>query len=702
MSGKQISDLTSASNITDASLFVIEQGGDAKKVDWGMLKNYISPGIAGPFSTESTYAVGDYVIYNGSMYRCITPITTAESWTPAHWTVVILGDDIDIIREAVSVSGNYEHISASYTSGAYIAIETKAFVTSAGSSFRLFGPIPVSEGEVYKLTCAGYGNAAAYAFGSDENTITDVFPAQKGSNSQHHVYIDEIVTIPAGVTVLYIERNTSSVPNISASIDKFTAPDFVKYNTQTLTDLQKATARSNIAAANADVEIKAALVGDGCDTTLSVDLETGSGNRVIGETFTPTTASTYRRKRFVPKPGVVYKIGTKSDYAVAANDHILALDSNDVIIATYGNYADVSGVLNETYVTFDNTVASVVVIVRATHNYIYITECESVSDVYEAPVISKLPIARYNDESTSAKKIATWLWFTDIHGDATTAKAISDFYTNNKATPIIDILNGGDTVLDVGADDISGVMATKCANALNVIGNHDSSTKVDNVRNWAGLSAAECYAKFIAPYKDNWGTVVFGGTDLCYYYKDYTSLNLRLIALDQSHWDAAQITWLQTTLESAQTAGYSVMILSHYLPESITGIPCNMDSYASPDATYDYYTLGGGDAGAVIQSWIDGGGSFVIWLCGHSHRDRFGLGATSDDVTVRQLTKASPDRTHYEYREGKYRNAFELVTLDLNNGLVKFQRIGCNTDMWLTPKNALVYDFVNKKVVTQF
>lgn len=700
MADKQISELTSASNLTDSTLFVVEQGGSAMKANWSLMKNHINPGVAPLYSSSSTYAVGDYVLYQDTLYRCVTPITTAESWTAAHWTAVVLGDDIDMIRDAVSVSGNYEHISASYTSGAYIAIETKAFITSAGSNFRLFGPISVSEGEVYKITCAGYGNAAAYAFGSDENTITDVFPAQKGSNSQHHVYIDEFVTIPAGVTVLYIERNTQSAPSISASIDKLTAPDFVKYNAQALTDLQKATARSNIGAANADVETKATIVGDGCDTTLSVELETGSGNRVIGETFTPTTSTTYRRKRFIPKPGVMYKIGTKSEYAVAENDHILALDANDVILATYGRYADVSGVLNETYVTFDNTVASVVVIVRATHNRIYLTECASVSAVYEDPVIARLPIARYNDESSP--KVATWLWFTDIHGDATTAKAISDFYVNFNATPIVDILNGGDTVLDTGADDISEVMATKCANALNVIGNHDSSTKVDNVRDWDGLSAAECYTKFMAPYKDNWGTVTFGGADLCYYYKDYSSLALRLIALDQSHWDATQKTWLQTTLASAQTAGYSVMVLSHYLPESITGIPCNMDSYASPDATYDYYTLGGGDAGAVIQSWIAGGGKFVIWLCGHSHRDRFGLCSTSDDVTVRQLTKASPDRTHYEYREGKYRNAFELVTLDLNNGLVKFQRIGCNTDMWLTQKNALVYDFVNHKIVTQF
>lgn len=38
--------------------------------------------------------MGDYVIYNGSLYRCITKITTAEAWTPAHWVQVSVGEDL--------------------------------------------------------------------------------------------------------------------------------------------------------------------------------------------------------------------------------------------------------------------------------------------------------------------------------------------------------------------------------------------------------------------------------------------------------------------------------------------------------------------------------------------------------------------------------------------------------------------------------
>lgn len=50
--------------------------------------------FAPTYSTSSTYAIGDYVIHYGSLYRCITKITTAEAWTPAHWTQVSVGEDL--------------------------------------------------------------------------------------------------------------------------------------------------------------------------------------------------------------------------------------------------------------------------------------------------------------------------------------------------------------------------------------------------------------------------------------------------------------------------------------------------------------------------------------------------------------------------------------------------------------------------------
>lgn len=42
--------------------------------------------IAPAFSTSATYALGDYVIYNGKLYECTTAVTTAGAWVAGNWT----------------------------------------------------------------------------------------------------------------------------------------------------------------------------------------------------------------------------------------------------------------------------------------------------------------------------------------------------------------------------------------------------------------------------------------------------------------------------------------------------------------------------------------------------------------------------------------------------------------------------------------
>lgn len=61
--------------------------------------------IAGTYSASKTYAVGDYVWYDGSLYRCTTAITTAEAWTSGHWTAAVLGNDVSVIKSAINEFG---------------------------------------------------------------------------------------------------------------------------------------------------------------------------------------------------------------------------------------------------------------------------------------------------------------------------------------------------------------------------------------------------------------------------------------------------------------------------------------------------------------------------------------------------------------------------------------------------------------------
>ena len=42
--------------------------------------------LAPDYDSTSTYAVGDWCIYNGTLYQCNTAIPTAEAFDPTHWT----------------------------------------------------------------------------------------------------------------------------------------------------------------------------------------------------------------------------------------------------------------------------------------------------------------------------------------------------------------------------------------------------------------------------------------------------------------------------------------------------------------------------------------------------------------------------------------------------------------------------------------
>ena len=62
--------------------------------------------FAPAYSASSTYAVGDYVVYDGYLWRCTTAITETESWTAAHWTKVALASDVSDLKSALEQTNN--------------------------------------------------------------------------------------------------------------------------------------------------------------------------------------------------------------------------------------------------------------------------------------------------------------------------------------------------------------------------------------------------------------------------------------------------------------------------------------------------------------------------------------------------------------------------------------------------------------------
>lgn len=51
--------------------------------------------IGDAYDPTQTYAVGDYCIYNNTLYRCNTAIATAEAWNSAHWTATSIASELE-------------------------------------------------------------------------------------------------------------------------------------------------------------------------------------------------------------------------------------------------------------------------------------------------------------------------------------------------------------------------------------------------------------------------------------------------------------------------------------------------------------------------------------------------------------------------------------------------------------------------------
>ena len=90
--------------------------------------------FAPAYSTSSTYALGQYVTYNGYLYRCTTAITSSESWTATHWTQVALANDVSALKSAFDGT---------------IVMSGVAPITIASNAWTLTGGISAGSGQNY-------------------------------------------------------------------------------------------------------------------------------------------------------------------------------------------------------------------------------------------------------------------------------------------------------------------------------------------------------------------------------------------------------------------------------------------------------------------------------------------------------------------------------------------------------------------------
>lgn len=389
---------------------------------------------------------------------------------------------------------------------------------------------------------------------------------------------------------------------------------------------------------------------------------------------------------------------------------------------------------------------------------------------YDLENINLLNQARHTDSGAS---LLTLMHYSDNHGVMESLNTINDFYKENQSN-IDDIINTGDNVYyyyGYSVDDalvsdydenhtysigdytvFNGILYMCSAEttgsfvpeswsqlssevtqyssrdeylshelagrSLAVIGNHDTclrnyntSTGTSSYTNkWYSLPKEKAYSTYIEPFIVKWN-ITHSGTNI-YYYKDYSSQKIRIVAIDMAYWDSNQKTWLASTLASARDLTYSVILISHSVLGAFVGnrdtaftnlqSPDTDGTYAST-STGVYGTYVSADACEVLAQYKD---IIICSLCGHAHRDRLGYtildNSEAKQLLTIQIDQSGAARSIYNSARvygtpSKY--LFNILTFDTTLKIIKIIRIGCDYDDYLRRKKTLCINYETGEII---
>ena len=130
MANKKITDLMSGTPVRDSLLeSAIDISGtmDSRKVKAGVIADLASANVAAPYDSTVTYAIGQYCLYEGDIYRCIA-ITTGAFDSTAWVQIVVTGE----FRRVVELtSAQYTALSSAEKNNGTLYIITDEETTAA-------------------------------------------------------------------------------------------------------------------------------------------------------------------------------------------------------------------------------------------------------------------------------------------------------------------------------------------------------------------------------------------------------------------------------------------------------------------------------------------------------------------------------------------------------------------------------------------
>lgn len=236
---------------------------------------------------------------------------------------------------------------------------------------------------------------------------------------------------------------------------------------------------------------------------------------------------------------------------------------------------------------------------------------------------------------------------------------------------------------------------------MNCVGNHDTYLDISR----AAATKAQIHEKLF-PYTENWDATFMEGEASLNYYKDFPDSGIRLIVLDLYHDIEQQCDWLKGLLADAKEQQLSVITAMHELTaEIIEPAPVNFHSILRETGTPENAVepMRESPFEDILADFVDDGGKHICNLAGHFHHDLFGYTKRGLlNIVVECATDFASHTDGRRTRGTKCYDCFNVISLDVNIGLLRIVRVGNPADMFLRSKKVLCYDYINRKVISNF
>lgn len=160
-------DLVKPAGTDHALVSVINSNSDKIDAEAGRQRG----NFAGTYSSTSGYAVGDYCIYQGNLYRCTTAIgSSGENWTAGHWTSVKVGTELKGLSDQITNKLNC--VEKTTGSGKTFTITFDGY--GAGYNAYIFGRFGFDSTKLSSaiVSHGASGSASIKCFGDETATVS--------------------------------------------------------------------------------------------------------------------------------------------------------------------------------------------------------------------------------------------------------------------------------------------------------------------------------------------------------------------------------------------------------------------------------------------------------------------------------------------------------------------------------------------------